>query len=44
MRPKGVAIAVMAQYGIMPLTAFSLAKVGVSFNSDLNRQTVTRTL
>lgn len=26
LRPKGVAIAVMAQYGIMPLTAFSLAK------------------
>lgn len=25
-RPKGVAIAVVAQYGIMPLTAFSLAK------------------
>lgn len=25
-KPKGVAIAVVAQYGIMPLTAFSLAK------------------
>lgn len=25
-RPKGVAIAVVAQYGIMPLTAFGLAK------------------
>lgn len=27
-KPKGVAIAVVAQYGIMPLTAFFLAKVG----------------
>ncbi|XP_031436760.1 LOW QUALITY PROTEIN: sodium/bile acid cotransporter-like, partial [Clupea harengus] len=27
LRPKGVAIAVVAQFGIMPLTAFSLAKV-----------------
>ncbi|XP_030577906.1 sodium/bile acid cotransporter-like isoform X2 [Archocentrus centrarchus] len=27
MKPKGVAIAVVAQYGIMPLTAFCLAKV-----------------
>ncbi|XP_034555197.1 sodium/bile acid cotransporter [Notolabrus celidotus] len=26
LKPKGVAIAVMAQYGVMPLTAFSLAK------------------
>ncbi|XP_055043011.2 hepatic sodium/bile acid cotransporter [Misgurnus anguillicaudatus] len=26
-RPKGVAIAIMAQYGIMPLTAFCLAKM-----------------
>ncbi|XP_051501104.1 hepatic sodium/bile acid cotransporter-like [Myxocyprinus asiaticus] len=26
-RPKGVAIAVVAQFGIMPLTAFSLAKL-----------------
>ncbi|KAI4905873.1 hypothetical protein NFI96_023563, partial [Prochilodus magdalenae] len=26
-KPKGVAIAVVAQYGIMPLTAFSLAKL-----------------
>ncbi|XP_051732488.1 hepatic sodium/bile acid cotransporter isoform X2 [Ctenopharyngodon idella] len=26
-KPKGVAIAVMAQYGIMPLTAFCLAKL-----------------
>ncbi|KAG5265381.1 hypothetical protein AALO_G00241780 [Alosa alosa] len=26
LRPKGVAIAVVAQFGIMPLTAFSLAK------------------
>ncbi|MFT7801987.1 solute carrier family 10 member 1-like [Arapaima gigas] len=26
-KPKGVAIAVVAQFGIMPLTAFSLAKV-----------------
>ncbi|KAM3861021.1 hepatic sodium/bile acid cotransporter [Diretmus argenteus] len=26
-KPKGVAIAVVAQYGVMPLTAFSLAKV-----------------
>ncbi|XP_030643151.1 sodium/bile acid cotransporter-like [Chanos chanos] len=26
-RPKGVAIAVVAQFGIMPLTAFSLAKI-----------------
>lgn len=28
MKPKGVAMAVLAQYGIMPLTAFGLAKVG----------------
>lgn len=27
LQPKGVAIAVVAQFGIMPLTAFSLAKV-----------------
>ncbi|MGH0166484.1 UNVERIFIED_CONTAM: hypothetical protein FKN15_074474 [Acipenser sinensis] len=27
LKPKGVAIAVVAQYGIMPLTAFTLAKV-----------------
>ena len=27
LKPKGVAIAVVAQFGIMPLTAFSLAKV-----------------
>ena len=27
LRPKGVAIAVVAQFGIMPLTAFSLAKI-----------------
>ncbi|XP_051959362.1 hepatic sodium/bile acid cotransporter-like [Xyrauchen texanus] len=27
LRPEGVAIAVLAQYGIMPLTAFSLAKI-----------------
>lgn len=26
-KPKGVAIAVVAQYGVMPLTAFSLAKL-----------------
>lgn len=26
-KPKGVAIAVMAQYGIMPLTAFVLGKL-----------------
>ncbi|KAM9339224.1 LOW QUALITY PROTEIN: uncharacterized protein slc10a1 [Symphorus nematophorus] len=26
MKPKGVAIAALAQYGVMPLTAFSLAK------------------
>lgn len=26
-KPKGVAIAVLAQYGIMPLTAFCLAKL-----------------
>ncbi|KAL0963082.1 hypothetical protein UPYG_G00349440 [Umbra pygmaea] len=26
-KPKGVTIAVLAQYGVMPLTAFSLAKV-----------------
>lgn len=28
MKPKGVAIAALAQYGVMPLTAFCLAKVG----------------
>jgi sodium/bile acid cotransporter 1 len=27
LKPKGVAIAVVAQFGIMPLTAFSLAKI-----------------
>lgn len=27
LKPKGVAIALLAQFGIMPLTAFSLAKV-----------------
>ncbi|XP_062322927.1 hepatic sodium/bile acid cotransporter isoform X1 [Osmerus eperlanus] len=27
MKPKGVAIAVVAQYGVMPLTAFALGKV-----------------
>ncbi|KAM6964814.1 hepatic sodium/bile acid cotransporter [Aplochiton taeniatus] len=27
MKPKGVAIAVVAQYGVMPLTAFTLAKL-----------------
>ncbi|XP_031692678.1 sodium/bile acid cotransporter-like [Oncorhynchus kisutch] len=27
LKPKGVAIAVVAQFGVMPLTAFSLAKV-----------------
>ncbi|MBN3304983.1 NTCP protein, partial [Amia calva] len=27
LKPKGVAIAVMAQYGVMPLTAFAMAKV-----------------
>ncbi|XP_063049407.1 hepatic sodium/bile acid cotransporter-like [Engraulis encrasicolus] len=27
LRPKGVAIAVVAQFGIMPLTAFTLAKI-----------------
>ncbi|XP_019909583.1 sodium/bile acid cotransporter [Esox lucius] len=27
LKPKGVAIAVIAQFGIMPLTAFSLAKI-----------------
>lgn len=26
LKPKGVAIAILAQFGIMPLTAFSLAK------------------
>lgn len=31
-KPKGVAIAVVAQYGIMPLTAFCLAKL---FHLDL---------
>lgn len=29
MKPKGVAIAVLSQYGVMPLTAFCLAKVGI---------------
>lgn len=29
-KPKGVAIAVLAQYGVMPLTAFCLAKVGIA--------------
>lgn len=27
LKPKGVAIAVLSQYGVMPLTAFCLAKV-----------------
>ncbi|CAB1339824.1 unnamed protein product, partial [Coregonus sp. 'balchen'] len=26
LKPKGIAIAVVAQFGVMPLTAFSLAK------------------
>ncbi len=30
LKPKGVAIAVLSQYGVMPLTAFSLAKVSVA--------------
>lgn len=29
MKPKGLAIAVVAQYVIMPLTAFFIAKVGI---------------
>jgi len=29
-KPKGVVIAVLSQYGIMPLTAFCLAKVGTA--------------
>lgn len=35
MKPKGLAIAAMAQYGIMPLTAFCLVKVG---NTHLSLQ------
>lgn len=27
-KPKGVSIAVLAQYGVMPLTAFCFVKVG----------------
>lgn len=27
MKPKGVALAILAQFGVMPLTAFSLAKL-----------------
>ena len=33
MKPKGVAIAALAQYGVMPLTAFCLAKVGITLSS-----------
>jgi len=29
-KPKGVMIAVVAQYGVMPLTAFCLVKVGIA--------------
>lgn len=28
--PKGLVIAVLAQYGVMPLAAFCLAKVGIA--------------
>lgn len=40
MKPKGLAIAAMAQYGIMPLTAFCLVKVGiyVKLNKITNMQ------
>lgn len=36
MKPKGVAIAVVSQYVIMPLTAFCLAKVGIMLNKIRN--------
>lgn len=37
MKPKGVAIAALAQYGVMPLTAFCLAKVGITLSSGGKR-------
>ncbi|XP_061563507.1 hepatic sodium/bile acid cotransporter [Cololabis saira] len=34
LKPKGVAIAVLSQYGIMPLTAFCLVKVGAAASHE----------